>query len=113
MLIKITGRHMDVTEAMRGYVEKKLSRLPKYNNRISEIEVTIIQESLVYKLEMMLKADNNAQRFVVTTSSEDMYASVDEAVDKLERQLTKHKEKYRSRKGRARTADALTEPAGE
>jgi putative sigma-54 modulation protein len=105
VLTKITCRHMEVTDAIRSYVEKKISKLHKYYNRISETEVTISSEGLVHKVEIILKADN-AQNFVVRHSEEDMYACIDAGIDKLERQLTRHKEKSRTRKGRISTADA-------
>jgi putative sigma-54 modulation protein len=108
VLTKITGRHMDITDAMRAYVEKKIGKLHKYYNRISEIEVTIVSEGLAHKVEIILKADNT-QRFVVRHQEEDMYACIDAGIDKLERQLTRHKEKSRIRKGRTSMSGASTE----
>lgn len=107
MLIKITARHMDVTDAIRSYVEKKLARVTKYYNRISEVEVILTEEGQGqrHKIEVIVRVDNH-QPFVVHESGNDMYACVDLAVDKLERQLTKHKEKSRIHKGRTGAAEA-------
>lgn len=99
MHTKITGRHMEVTSAMRTYVEKKISRLGKYYNRISEMEVVVDGEGLNHVIEIIVKADGR-QRFVVRQTGEDAYACVDTALDKIERQLTRHKEKARERKRR-------------
>ena len=46
VLTKITGRHMEVTEAMRSYIEKKIAKLQRYYNRISEMEVIVEEEGL-------------------------------------------------------------------
>ncbi len=108
MHIKITGRHMEVTEAMRSYVEKKISRLQRFYNRISEMEVIVEEEGLHPKIEIIVKADNH-QRFVVQHTEEDGYACFDAAIDKIERKLTKHKEKSRTRKGRIGAAEAAVE----
>ena len=108
MHTKITGRHMEVTEAMRSYVEKKILKLQRYYNRISEMEVIIEEEGLHHKIEIIVKADKH-QRFVVQHTAEDGYACFDAAIDKIERKLTKHKEKSRTRKGRIGAAEAAAE----
>ena len=108
MHMKITGRHMEVTEAMRSYMEKKITKLKRYYNRISEMEVIVEEEGLHHKIEIIVKADNH-QRFVVQHAAEDGYACFDAAIDKIERQLTKHKEKSRNRKGRIGAAEAAVE----
>ena len=104
----ITARRMDVTDALRSYTEKKITKLVKFNNRISEIEVIIDGEGLNHKIEIIVKADNH-QRFVVNNSAEDAYACIDTAMDKIERQLTRDKEKTRDRKRRTGTAEATAE----
>jgi len=108
MHTKITGRHMEVTEAMREYVNKKLPRLKKYHRRISEIEIIVDGEGLHHKMEIIIKADNH-QRFVANHRAEDAYACFDTALDKIERQLVKHKEKSRNHKGRTGAAEATAE----
>ena len=107
MLTKITGRHMEVTEALRSYVDKKVPRLSKCN-RIAEIEVVFSNEAMVHKVEVIIKADHH-QRFVVSQTAEDAYASFGSAIDKMERQLIRHKEKSRNRKGRTGAAEATAE----
>jgi len=108
MLIKITGRHMEITEALRSYAEKKVSRVVNKYNRVSEIEVLFESEAMTQTVEIILKADNH-QPFVVRHSEEDAYASLDAAIDKIERQLVRHKEKTRNRRGRTGAAEASVE----
>ena len=96
---------MEVTEAMRSYIEKKIARLSKHHNRISDVEVVIDEEGKNQKIEIIVKVDNH-QRFVVTQVEQDAYACVDTALDKIERQLTQYKEKTRSHKGKTGAAEA-------
>lgn len=108
MHTKITGRHMEVTGAMRSYVEKKIERLTKYHNRIAEIEVVIESEGTSHKIEIIIKADHH-QRIVVQNTAEDAYACFDTTLDKIERKLIKHKEKARNHKGVIGAAEATAE----
>lgn len=108
MQTKISARHMEVTEAMRSYVDKKMSRLSKYYNRISEIEVVFDAEGTRFLSEIIVNTDHH-QPFVVTEKGDDMYACLDLALDKIERQLVKHKEKSRSHKGQAGAAQMTAE----
>ncbi|MFD0961887.1 ribosome hibernation-promoting factor, HPF/YfiA family [Paenibacillus chungangensis] len=93
MNCNIRGQRFQVTEALRDYVEKKLSRLEKYFETpiTSEIHVTLSVTKGQHTVEVtiplvgvMLRAEER---------SEDMYASIDLVVDKLERQIRKHKTK--------------------
>ncbi len=107
MRINITGRHMDVTDALREFAQKKTSRLSKYHNRISDMEIVVDEEGLQKKCEIIVKVDH-ADPFIVNESGEDLYACIDMAVEKIERQLTRFKEKSRNRKGRTGTSGAST-----
>ncbi|MCH9021527.1 MAG: ribosome-associated translation inhibitor RaiA [Planctomycetes bacterium] len=108
MRTNITGRRIEITDAIRQYVEKKTSRLSKYYNRISDIEVVIDLEGLQHTIEVILKVDH-AHRFVVRESGEDLYACIDKSMDKVERQLTRRKERSRTRKGRVGTSQATSD----
>lgn len=108
MRVNITGRHMEMTDALRQYVEKKTSRLVKYHNRISDMEVVVEEEGIHKKCEIIIKVDH-ADPFVVTERGEDLYACIDISVDKMERPLMRFKEKSRIRKGRTGTAEDANE----
>ena len=107
MNVKITARHMEVTEALRNYTEKKVSRLSKYN-LVTSVEVIFDNEGLTHKVEMIIKTDNH-QPFVVSRTEENAYACLDAAIDKIERKLIRNKEKTRNHKGRAGAAEATAE----
>ena len=97
MQIRVTGRHVEVTDDIREYVETKANKLPRFYNRIHEIEVILDHESEQFTAEMIVRADNK-QTFVASESGPDTFVLVDVIVDRLERQLTKHKEKRRNHK---------------
>lgn len=97
MQIQVTGRHVEVTDDVRTYVEGKAAKLPKYYDRIHEIEVVLDHESEQFTAEMIVRADHK-HTFVASETGPDTFALIDLIVDKLERQLTKHKEKRRNRK---------------
>ncbi len=95
--ILVTGRHVEVSDDVRAYAESKVSKLPRYYDRIHEIEVVFDHESEQFTTEMIVRADHR-HTFVVTEAGPDTYALIDLCVEKLERQLTRHKEKRRNRK---------------
>jgi putative sigma-54 modulation protein len=98
MEIIVSGRHIDITDAIRAYATEKVSKLPRYFDRVQAIEVVADKASAHgHAVEIIVRAEH-VDPFIATVSSADLYACIDEAVDKLERQLTDHKEKLRNRK---------------
>ena len=106
MLFTITGRHVEIPEAVRSYAEEKTSKLPRYYNSINRIEV-IIGDSPGGKIqvEIIARAEHN-KIFVVTETCEDAYKGIDTAVHKLERQLKRKKSKERDNKHKG-TAESV------
>ena len=97
MEIRVTGRHVEVTEDVRNYVEDKANKLPRFYDRIHGIEVVLDRESEQFTAEMIVRADRK-HTFVASEMGPDTFALIDMLVDKLERQLKRHKEKNRNRK---------------
>ena len=95
MQITVSGHHVEVTPALREYVLSKMQRLQRHFDNITQMDVTLIVEKLVQKAEATIRV-TGADIFA-NAASEDMYAAVDLLVDKLDRQLIKHKEKARGR----------------
>lgn len=91
MQVSITGLHLEITDALRDYVEEKFDRLERHFDRIIAVQVILQVEKLKQKAEAALHV---AGREVVANAEHgDMYAAIDLLVDKLDRQLIKHKEK--------------------
>ena len=97
MIVTISGRHMEVTEALKAYAEQKAGKLSKYYDRIQEIEVIMDASKDSTRVEIIVNAEHNAM-FIAHHDEGDAYACIDGCVDKLERQLTDHKERFRNRK---------------
>ena len=96
--LDITGRHVDVTPALREFAEEKLSKLERLLEGPLEAHVVLIIEKHRHIAEIQVKS-----RSAVFSGSEetgDLYASIGEVVDKLERQAQKHKEKRHDHKHR-------------
>lgn len=98
MDIVIRGDKLEVTDAMRGYVTEKLSKIDKYFDDFEHIKATV-----------MVKVYNHIQKVEITIplksvilraeeAREDFYAAVDVIIDKLERQIRKNKTKLQSKK---------------
>ncbi len=98
MQIVVKGRHVEVSDEVREYIQTKAARLTKYYDRIHEIEVILDHESEQFSAEMIVRADHR-HTFLSRGTGPDTFALIDVILDKMERQLTKHKEKLRNRKG--------------
>ncbi len=94
MQITVSGHHVDITPALRDYVNTKLSKLQRHFDNITNTAVTLTVEKLVQKAEATVHVAG-ADLFAAC-ESEDMYAAIDALVDKLDRQLIKHKEKLKA-----------------
>jgi putative sigma-54 modulation protein len=88
---------MEVTEALRNYAEQKANKLVRYYDLIQEIEVVLDANKDSTKVEMIVNAEHKGM-FIAHHDQGDAYACIDGCVDKLERQLTDHKERHRNRK---------------
>ena len=111
MQVRVTGRHVEVTTDVREYVQEKANNLPRFYDRIHDIEVILDHESEQFRAEMIVRADHK-HTFVASETGPDTFALIDLVVDKLERQLTKHKEKNRNHKHDGK-GDLASDVAGE
>lgn len=89
--IKVTGRHVQITDSMKDYVMEKISKIERFTNRIIDVNVIMDIQKLDHFVELILKTGN--LKIVSHGVSTDMYASIDKAVDKLENQLRRYKSK--------------------
>ncbi len=91
MQLSVSGHHVDVTDSLRGYVESKIERLERHFDLVSDVHCILTVEKLRHKAEA--KVSVNGGTIFAETTEEDMYAAIDGLVDKLDRQVRRHKEK--------------------
>ena len=96
MRLKITGRHLDVTPALKDYVETRFGRLDRYGLKVEVFEVVLGVEKLQHKAEAI--GTVNGKSVQAKTSTPEMYATIDALVDRLDVQLRKWKERLASHK---------------
>lgn len=97
MQFHIRGKNVDVTDALRDYVEKKIGRMDRYFEvpSASDVQVTLSVNKNKHTVEVTIPVSGVTLR--AEEKSEDMYASIDLVVDKLERQIRKHKTRVNRR----------------
>lgn len=101
MKIIIRGKNIEATEALKKYAEKKISKIDKYFSVDTEAQVTMSVERGIHKVEVT--AGINGLILRAEEATDDMYASIDQVVDKLERQISKYKTRI-NRKARQQGA---------
>ncbi len=94
MQISVTGHHVDVTQPLRSYVDSKFERLERHFDNVTHVHVILSVEKLRQKAEATLHV--NGGNVFADSVHEDMYAAIDALIDKLDRQVLKHKEKKTS-----------------
>jgi putative sigma-54 modulation protein len=97
MQVNLTGHHVDITDALRAYVDEKIARLERHFDHVSNVHVILSVEKLNKKAEATVHIAG-ADVFADSVH-EDMYAAIDALVDKLDRQVLRHKEKLKKHRG--------------
>jgi len=95
MQINITGHHVDVTPALKQYVTTKFDKLERHFDSVLDVHVILTVEKLRHKAEADLRVSGN--HIHAESTDGDMYAAIDLLVDKLDRQIVKHKEKVQDK----------------
>jgi putative sigma-54 modulation protein len=104
MNLDITGHHIEVTDALRDYVNSKLDRLERHFDNVTNTHVVLTVEKNIQKAEATLHVSGG--NLFANAEDENMYAAIDALADKLDRQVLKHKEKmgdHRRSEGRAKS----------
>lgn len=87
--VTVTGRNVLVTDAMKNYAIAKISKIDRFNHRVNQVNVTMDIQKLNHRVDILAKIDNLL--FKSTSTTTQMYASIDEAVDKLTEQFRRYK----------------------
>lgn len=91
MNLQLSGHHMDITPAIRDYVVAKLDRVTRHFDQVIDVNVVMSVEKLHQKVEANLHV--SGRDIHAESVDGDMYAAIDLLMDKLDRQIIKHKEK--------------------
>jgi putative sigma-54 modulation protein len=91
MQLTITGHHIDVTPALRSKVESKIAKLERHFDNLTDVHCVLTVEKMEQKAEATVHLSGGT--IFADAVDEDMYVAVDALVDKLARQVIKHKEK--------------------
>lgn len=106
MQLNLTGHHVDITDPLRDYVNEKFTKLERHFDHVTNVHVILSVEKLDQKAEATVHI-SGADVFAEATK-DDMYAAIDALIDKLDRQVIKHKEKIQSRRGNGMQNASIT-----
>ena len=109
MQISVSGRHLNLSQEVQDYARSKASKLTHFFNKIQTVDVVIAKQGLNYDVEIIVKPDHR-ESFVGRASGPDVQVCIDLSLDKLGRQLIKHKEKVRNHKHKTGPAEGLAPP---
>jgi putative sigma-54 modulation protein len=95
MNLHLTGHHVDITPAIHDYVVAKLARINRHFDHVIDVNVIMTVEKLDQKIEASVHL--SGKDIHVKANDGDMYAAIDGLMDKLDRQILKHKERFQPR----------------
>jgi putative sigma-54 modulation protein len=106
MQIEIAGQNIEVTQALRAYVTEKLDRLQRHFDNLIGARVVLRLERVEHYAEATVSVGGRTNDIHADATAEDMYAAIDKLVDKLDRQVRRHKEKVKAHNRSDRPAQA-------
>ena len=115
MDISITARHLEISDDLRDYIEEKVAKFERYVDRIIDVKVVLQKEKDRVSADITMQVHDYKMHGQETTH--DVYGSIDQVLDKMERQLRKYKEKMQDRRGkhtiRKGAEEAPAAPSGD
>lgn len=111
MQLQITGRHVEVTDAIREFIENKFAKLERHFDQITQAHVILSVEKNIHQAEA--KVNISGGEIFAHNEADNMYASIDLLIDKLDRQLIKHKEKLKDHQADRPNFESEEPEAGE
>lgn len=91
MQLSLSGHHVDITDALREHTNSKFDKIKRHFDKVIDVHVILSVEKLEQKAEATIQL--NGTKVFAEDTQENMYAAIDALVDKLDRQVVKHKEK--------------------
>ncbi|MBL8514733.1 MAG: ribosome-associated translation inhibitor RaiA [Betaproteobacteria bacterium] len=95
MNLNMTGHHVEITPSMRAYVSSKISRINRHFDHVIDVNMILTVEKLRQKIEANVHL--SGKDIYAECEDADMYAAIDLLIDKLDRQIIKHKEKIKNK----------------
>lgn len=99
MDINLTVKHGELAEDVQNTIREKVSKLPRFFDRTSRIQVVADMKPSEPFVELIVSAEETND-FVASDSANNVVAALDKAISKIEKQLRKHKEKLKGHRGR-------------
>jgi putative sigma-54 modulation protein len=91
MQIIVTGHHLEITDSLKAHVNNRFEKIARHFDNVTDVHVILSLEKLMQKAEATVQF--NGAKLYAEDQKEDMYSAIDEMVDKLDRQISKQKEK--------------------
>ncbi|MEM6161982.1 ribosome-associated translation inhibitor RaiA [Erwinia sp. P6884] len=103
MVINITSKHMEITPAIRQHVEDRLAKLEKWQTHLINPHIVLSREPKEFVADATINTPNGP--LIASAKHDDMYAAINELINKLERQLNKVQHKGEARRANASVKD--------
>ncbi|NDY96106.1 ribosome hibernation-promoting factor, HPF/YfiA family [Wenzhouxiangella limi] len=91
MQLEVTGQNIDVTQALRAYIQEKTERLERHYDNLISGHFVLRLEKLEHTVEGTVQVAGKTNALHAVAVAEDMYAAIDGLIDKLDRQVRRHK----------------------
>ena len=99
MQLDITGKHVDINDQLRTNIKKKLARIERHYDQITTVRMVLSVDKIQYRAEATIHVNGN--ELFADTRAPDVQSAIDSLVNKLDRQVIKHKEKTTRHRDRA------------
>ena len=96
MNLNLTGRHLEITPAIRAHVLDKLDKITRHFDHVIDVNIVLSVDKLQQKAEANVHL--SGKTIVVECDDANLYVAIDSLIEKLDRQILKHKEKFAARR---------------
>ena len=96
MNLNLTGRHLEITPAIRAHVLDKLDKITRHFDHVIDVNIVLSVDKLQQKAEANVHL--SGKTIVVECDDANLYVAIDSLIEKLDRQILKYKEKFAARR---------------
>ncbi len=96
MNLNLTGRHLEITPAIRSHVTDKIAKIKSHFDSVMDVNVVLSVDKLRQKAEGSVHL--SGKDLFVESEDDNLYVAIDSMIEKLDRQIVKHKEKFAARR---------------